>query len=332
MPGHRMSLFALTALVMVSCFPPAAGKTWRLKKDRQWEPVTASPDERYAHAVARLKRVVQSGDAEAADERVEELKAQFPERVRPDLDLFVEGELLYWTDKYAKAMVKYEKLFEDYPGSEFADLVLQREWAIGQAYLEGRKKTVLGFIRIAGYAEGVEIMERISDRAGLDEPESIGLTAAVSVAEHYERREQYLEAYLKWSEIASYYDAGPIGRKATLRMAENNLLAYDQAPEGRRHLYDASKLRTARTYYDKLVRRYPDEARQHDAREKIDVIDEKMAYKQYTIGQYYERTDKRRAAYLYYDMVVRNWPKTEAAELARQAIQRNRDEAAGGAK
>jgi len=45
-----------------------------------------------------------------------------------------------------------------------------------------------------------------------------------------------------------------------------------------------------------------------------------MAYKQFLIGQYYRRTGERRAAYLYFDMVVQNWPKTEAAGMARQAM------------
>lgn len=327
-----MPYMALIALTILSCCLTGTAKTWRLKKGQPWEPVSASPDQRYAQAVARLKRLAQSGDAEAVEEALSRLKEQFPDRVGPDLEAFLEGELLYWVDKYAKALVKYEKFFKDYPASELVDLVLEREWVIGQAYLDGRKKTVLGFIRISGHAEGVEIMERISDRAGLDEPDSIGLKAAISVAEHYERREKYLEAYLKWSEIASYWDSGPIGRKAILRMAEDNRLAYDQQPEGRRQLYDASKLTTAKTYYEKLVLRFPDEAEQHNAREKIEQVDEKMAYKQFTIGQYYQRTGKRQAANLYFDMVVQNWPETEAAELARQAIQQNMDEAVGGAK
>jgi outer membrane protein assembly factor BamD (BamD/ComL family) len=327
-----MTYLALLASTILSCGLTATAKTWRLKKDQQWESMAASPDQRYAQAVARLRRLVQSGDAEAAEEALTQLKEQFPERVGPDLDAFVEGELLYWTDKYAKALVKYEKFLKDYPGSEFADLVLEREWVIGQAYLDGRKKTVLGFIRMSGHAEGVEIMERISDRAGLDEPNSVGLRAAISVAEHYERREKYLEAYLKWSEIASYWDSGPVGRRAILRMAEDNRLAYDQEREGRRHLYDSSKLTTAKTYYEKLQLRFPADAEQHDASGKIKLVDEKMAHKELMIGQYYQRTGKRQAANLYFDMVMQNWPGTEAAELAKQAIERNMDEAVGGAK
>ena len=46
-----------------------------------------------------------------------------------------------------------------------------------------------------------------------------------------------------------------------------------------------------------------------------------MAYKQFTIGQYYQRIGKTTAANLYFDMVVRDWPETEAAALAKQALE-----------
>lgn len=292
----------------------------RLNNGERRESATAGPDEQYLHAVAEIKKLVQEGEAGAARDIVKQLKEEFPDRAGPDLDIFVDGELRYWKDRYGKALVKYEKLLKSYPGSEFADAAMQREYDIAQAYLGGRKKTILGFIKISGYSEGVEIMEKISDRAGIDEPNSVGLNAAVAVAEHYERTEQYLEGYLKWSEIASYWETGPIGKRAIYRMAEDNFLAYNRRDPAKRHRFDASKLTTAKTYYERFLALYPAEAAQNDVPAKIKQIDEDMAYKQFKIGQYYRRLGKDRAAYLYFDMVIQNWPKTEAAEMARQAI------------
>lgn len=316
----RMQYVALAAGVALLCCHAATAKTWRLKAGDGWESVDAAPQEQYLHAIAEIKRLVRAGESDAAGEAIEQLRDEFPDRVGPDLDLFIEGELHYWADHYGKALLKYEKLLKDHPGSEFADLALEREYEIAQAYLHGRKKTILGFMKISGVDEGIEIMERISDRAGLDETDSVGLKAAIAVAEHYERTEQYLEAYLKWSEIASYWETGPVGKRAMFRMAEDNFLAYNQPPEHRRPYFDASKLTTAQTYYTKFMQLYPQEADEHDIPAKLKQIDEQMAYKQFLIGQYYRRTGERRAAYLYFDMVVQNWPKTEAAGMARQAM------------
>ncbi len=311
-----MSLIVLLTLLSVGA---GAQETWRLKDGENWESVKSDPQQQYALRVAELKDLLRSGDSDAVEQALAALKDEFPQYVGPDLDLFVEGEIQYWKDRYAKAMKKYEKLLKDYPGSEFAPAVLEREYDMAKEYLGGRKKTVLGILKIRGYAEGVELMERISDRAGLDEPNSVGLKAAVAVAEHYEAREKYLEAYLKWSEIASYWETGPVGKRALLRMAEDNLLAYNQPPPRRRPLLDASKLVTAKTYFEKYAALYPNDVRKYKITEKIKQIDEEMAYKQYTIGEYYARTGKTEAANLYFDMVVKNWPDTDAARLAERA-------------
>jgi outer membrane protein assembly factor BamD len=327
-----MQTAVVVLCTVLVCGQSVSAKTWRLKAGRQWKSVGDTPQEQYLHRIAEIRNLVYAGEYKEAKEALEGLKEDFPERVGPDTELFIEGETYYWQDKYDKAVSKYEKLLKDFPGSEFAELALEREYVMGQAYLNGRKKTVLGLIRIAGYAEGVEIMERITDRAGLDEPNSVGLDAAVAVAEHYEQREQYLDAYLKWSEIASYWESGPIGKKALYRMAENNLAAYNVPPEHRRAYFDASKLTTAETYYERFATLHPEEAEQRGVPEKLERIDEQMSYKQLTIAQYYQRTGKHRAARLYFDMIVQNWPDTEAAEIARQALEQGlgEEEDAGG--
>jgi len=322
---HRMCFLGWAASILLTCGQGVVADTWWLKDGEKWKAVEADPQEKYVHALAELKKLVQTGDAKAVKDALEQLKEEFPDRVGPDLDLFIGGELRYWQDRYNKAMTQFEKLLEDYPGSDFAAAALEREFAMGRDYLNGRKISVLGLFKIAGYAEGVEIMERISDRAGLDEPNGVGLRAAIAVAEHFEIKEDYLEAHLKWAEIASYWETGAVGRRALYRMAENNLAAYNEPRPERRHHYDASKLTTARAYYEKFLLLYPKEGKEKGIPGKIEQIDEQMAYKQFTIGQYYRRTGESRAANLYFDMVVRNWPGTAAAALARDALEQSLD-------
>ncbi len=325
MSKHRMGYLGLAVCVALSCHYSATAKTWRLKDADEWEAVIAGPQEQYLRAVAQIEKLLREGDSKAVKKALKQLKEDFPNRVGPDLDLFINGELHYWQNDYAKAMAKFEKLLKDYPGGEFARPALEREFDMGQDYLEGRKKSILGLIKFTAYADGVEIMERISDRAGLDEPNGVGLNAAIAVAEHYERQKKYIEAYLKWSEIASYWETGPLGKRALYRMAENNLAAYNRYPQQKRANYDASKLTMAKTYYEKFAVLYPEEARQKGVPEKIRQIDEQMAFKQFTIASYYRRTGKHGAANLYFDMIVQNWPKTEAAAMARQALEERLD-------
>ncbi len=318
---YRMRYVAVTLLLTVSfCAIVVASQTWRLDEGRQWKSTANDPHERYLLALAELKDFVRTADSKEVKAAVAELKDEFPQYVGPDLELFIEGERYFWQDRYSKALAKYEKLLKNHPTSEFAEPTMNRQFEMAKAYFAGRKKTVLGFIKVSGYPTGVEIMEKISDRTGLDEPNSIGLKAAITVAEHYDATEQYYEGYIKWSEIASYWETGPVGKKALIRMAEDNLAAYNEARPNRRPLLDTSRLTTAKTYFDKYAMLYPAEITEHDIPEKLKLIDEQMAMKEYTVGCYYRRVKKYEAARLYFDLVVQNWPKTEGSELAAQAL------------
>jgi outer membrane protein assembly factor BamD (BamD/ComL family) len=211
-------------------------------------------------------------------------------------------------------------MLNNYPRSELREAALEREFAIAQSYLAGRKKRVLGFIPLKGYAEGIEIMERISDRVGLDEPDGIGFKAALAVAKNYEERKQYNEAHLKWSEISSHFQTGQIGKDALLNMARCKYAEYNKKPKRRRALFDASSLTSAKSYYERFRLLYPADARELHIDEKLKEIDEQIAHKQLTVGKYYRKTGNTQAANLYFEMVSKDWPNTEAAGAARALL------------
>jgi outer membrane protein assembly factor BamD (BamD/ComL family) len=318
--GKGIRLSGMAVLTACLCCGAAATETWRLAKDQQWQSVTANPQQEYLHAMAELNDLIRSGEAKDAREALKAIKEQYPQRVGPDLDQFVDAELDYWNDNYEKAVPEYDKLLKNFPGSEYAGTANAREYDMAKAYLNGRKKIVLWFIPMDGHAEGVKIMEKITDRTGLQDPNGVGLKAAIDVAEYHESVREYLDAYTKWAEIAAYWEKGPVAKRAIYRMAEDNFLAYDEHPPARRAFFDATPLITARKYYEKYAKLWPGEVDSLDIPDKLKQIDEKMAFKQYTIGQYYRRAGKKDAAGYYFDMTVKNWPKTEGADKAREAL------------
>jgi len=216
---------------------------------------------------------------------------------------------------FTKALRIYEKLLTEQPDSDFRDQVMDRQYAIATAYLGGQKKRVFRVVKLKGYAEGVRIMEKITDRAGLDTP--MGLNASISVAEHYERKKEFNAAYLKWWEISSQYQRGKTGRDALLNMARCKHAAYNNHPEHKRAFYDASSLSIAKSCYEKFKLLYPTDTEEIDVDEVLKEINEQLAYKQFSIGQYYQRTGNKKSANLYFDMVLNDWPGTKAAEMAK---------------
>jgi outer membrane protein assembly factor BamD len=307
------------SLVVAVCSVVSAvwADTWVLQDSGELKPALVDSNDKYLLAVAEVKKLIDAGQTDAAKKAFSSLKKDFPKDAGHDFDLFVKAELFYCRGYFSRAVVSYNKLLNKYPQSKFYEPALDREFIIGESFLAGRKKRVLVIFKMSGFSEGVKIMEGISDRSGLDDPNGLGLKAAVAVAERYEEKQKFSEAYLKWSEIASYWETGKIGKEALLKMAQNKLAAYNAAPSERRCRYDASRLTTARTYYEKFNLLYSEDAQKLGVPAIIQEIDEQLAYKEYVVGKYYQRTGSKQAANLYFDMVIHNWPNSKAAQMAK---------------
>ena len=307
-----------TLIVLSAVFSIASSGTWRLEEGGNWKQVSQQGQDKFLMAVAEGKKLVNTGQTKAARKAFEQLKEDFPEIAGPDLDRFIKAELLLSRRKLTKAARTYDKLLTDFPGTKLREAALERQFAIGTAYLGDQKKTVLGFLKISGYAEGIRIMEKVTDRAGIDS--TMGVEAAIAVARNYEKRKKLQEAYLKWWEISLEWQTGIIGRDALLGMAQAKHAIYNEHPENRRAFYDASCLRSAKSYYERFRLLYPEDAEKIGVDRILNEITEQLANKEYVTGQYYQKTGNIQSANLYYNMVVTNWPESAAAEGAKSML------------
>ena len=282
---------------------------------------SAESEDKFLAAVAEAKKFVETGPPSAAREAYDAIKTDFPETAGPDFDIFVKAEIYYCKNQFAKAVRNYNKMLTEFPKSKLTDAALNREFAVAKAYLAGRKKTLLGLIKIKGYAEGIKIMEKIAERVGLDT--QMGIDASVAVAQNYEQRKKFNEAFLKWWEISLEWETGSVGRDALLGMARNKHAVYNKPSEYKRPFYDASCLNSAKSYYGRFKLLYPKEAKEIGVDEILIEIDEQLAYKQLSIGQYYQRTGNIQSANLYFDMVVSDWPGSKAAQQAKELLTKN---------
>jgi outer membrane protein assembly factor BamD (BamD/ComL family) len=292
-----------------------------LGEDGQWK--TVSSEDGYLLAVAEIKKSVNMGETKAVVQAINKLKKDYPEAAGPDLDALMKSEMLFCEGKFTKAVRSYDKFLEDFPTSKFYEAALDREFSIATAFLGGQKKRVLGVFMMSRYDEGVKIMEKITDRAG---GAPIGVKAALAVAEYYEKRGKFADAYQKWSEISSRWPTGQIGKDALLSMARCKHAAY-RGPK-----YNGSNLVSAKSYYENYRLRYPEDAKAIDTDKILKQINEQIAYKEFTIGKYYQKAANDQSANLYYQMVIDDWPGSTAAEMAKEAMKEKKTDAQKGKK
>jgi len=321
----------LAAILIISGLPSqcagATAETWHLNQGQDWKSLSSnSPNDKYLLEVARIKQLIENGQTEDVQQALNQLKEDFPKIAGPDLDAFIQAEILFANGKLVKASRSYDKFLDKYyHDSGLYKAALVRQFHIGTTFLAGRKRKVLKLFKIRGYATGAKIMERITERAP-DEP--IGIKAAVSIAQSYEKRKKFEDAYEKWAQILAQWPDDKIAKDALLATARCRHANY-RGPN-----YDASDLAgrpfSVQTYYDSAKAsyedfnsKYPQDATRIGVEQMIQTIDQQMAYKDLKTARYYQKTGSIEAANHYYRMVASQWPGTEAAKMAQDSLNKN---------
>ena len=289
-----------------------AETTWRLQQDG-WVDVATEPQGQYVLDVAEFKQYVATGQAKEAEKALAQLKEKYPNIVGEDMDAFSKGEILYSQRKFIKAFEQYDRFMNAYPQSALNDSALERQYEIARAFLYGQKRSLFVF-RIRAYEEAAGMIERIVERTG-DAP--IAKRSMKTLAQSYEDRGEFTEAYYRWSDTWDKWPSGQIGADALLGMADNLHASY-RGPK-----YDASMLNSSRDYYEQYIAKYSLWAQEQGISTIIDEIDEQIAEKQLDIAMYYERTSSVTAANLYFQRIVDEWPNSVAAKIATGKLEIN---------
>jgi outer membrane protein assembly factor BamD (BamD/ComL family) len=303
------TVFFLALIAFVSA---DAAETYHLKDGKDWKKIDQAEGDDYARAVSNIKQLIVKSKHKEAKKALGELKTAFPESAGEDFDVFVAAELLYAKKKLIKASRKYTEFLNSYPDSSFFESAMERQFSIADTFVKGYTRSFLFVFRLHTYEEADVIMHDIADRSG-DAP--IAKRALKTLAKGYQKRKKYIEAYDVWAEISSTWPTGDLGRDSLLEMAQSLHSAY-KGPK-----YDSSTLVSAKSYYENFRERYPLDVDKYDVNEKIKLVEEQLAYKEFEIAEYYARAELPEAANLYYQHTSDSWQGTTAAKLADEVIE-----------
>jgi len=333
MPRYKIRVvIVLAVMLLLSVCSLARAEIRYLGQAGDTSSVSQQSQDNYLLAVAQIEKLVDTGKCKAALRAFNQLKTDFPEIARQDSNdfaLFIKAEMLRCKGKFAKAARAYSGLMDEFPPeSRFYKAALDRQFSIATAFLAGRKRPVLGVFKIKGYAEGVRIMDGINYRLGFGDP--IGIKAAVEVAKSYQERKKYDEAYYRWDEIREQCSSVTLRKDALLAMAQCRLAVYkgyeyDTSALIGRPLNPESYYNSAKSCYEKFRQQYPDDVNDFGIGQSLKEIDEELAFKQFKIGQHYQRTGNNLSANLYFQMVVNSWPQTNTAKMANEMLIKNSD-------
>lgn len=171
-----------------------------------------------------------------------------------------------------------------------------------EAYERGMQHFESGrYSRAAEYFQGVFDYGRTSD---------VAPDAQLQLARSYYRNGEYILAANEYTRFISTYRNDPRSEQAEFERARSY---YQLSPQ---YELDQTNTRQALTYMQLFLDRYPNSELAPQAEERIRELREKLAHKEFSSAELYERRELYEAAAINYERVFDQYPDTKWADDA----------------
>lgn len=310
MNTRAIIVLSLTAGMLLVA-PAVGGEEESVRRGGKWvrlsKPVGGTP----AGETAIIRRHVHRREYSAAVKAAKKFLKRYPSDALREEVLWLAGEAEMARQRYWQAYKWYEKQLKEFPGGAKLERALTMEMEIARAFLAGKKRKLLKMIPVSAVGDGIEILQRIAQRAPGTQQAELALLA---IGDHYFDKgdwEAAVDAYDSYLMLFPKSDRSPY---AELRVAEALRRSYDGSE------WDETPLIEAEQRYKAFAMRYPGAAREAQVASVLQQLRSQRAAKQYQIAQFYLRAGKSKSAEYYLNLLIRDFPETEWAQRAHGAM------------
>ena len=211
---------------------------------------------------------------------------------------------------FYEAYLAYQKVIDKYPFSERIQEIIEREYNIGEKFMAGEKRKVMG-IDLPVENPAIEIFTKIVENS------TYGPLAA---------KAQYkLGLVLKG--LLRYYEAEDAFNKVIINYPDSEWvgaakfqIASCRASLSRNSDYDQGATKEAKEQFEAFVREHPDAVLSREAEKNIEALNAKEAEGAYNIAVFYEKQRAYDAAKIYYSDIINNYPNSPFAPKALERL------------
>jgi len=277
----------------------------------QWVPVTPPAEGTPAGELALIRRHLLQGRSGKALKAAKEFLKRYPDDPAQEEALLLAGEAELKRGRYYQAFERFDRQLSEFPAGRFFDRAIDREHQIAEAFLAGKKRILLGFVRLPAREEGLSILERIAEHAP---GSSAAEKALLRIADDHFQRREHAEAIGAYDTFLALFGNSHNAAGAMLRAAQATYASF------RGVAFDVTPLLDAEHRYRALAERFPVTAESAGVRRTRLEIKELRAQKLFQTARFYGRTRRPGPARFYYQRVGRQYPQTTWAEMADQAL------------
>ncbi len=212
---------------------------------------------------------------------------------------------------YLAAADSYRRLVERYPSSPHFDEAIEAQFRIGEMYLAGKKKKILGISFGNSLDRAVTIFANIVRTAPYGKYTARAQFNIGLAREKQNVPEMAVEAY---QAVVNKFPNEPVAADAQYQIGYIWLMA------ARKGTTDAAATTNAKTAFQDFLLHYPHSEKAAQARANLALLEHKETTSSYQVAKFYDKQKYYRAAVIYYNEVIRQQPGSTESNLAKKRI------------
>lgn len=217
-----------------------------------------------------------------------------------------------------RAFDEYQAFLTRYPDSKQFNAATEAQVRIANTYLEGKKVKVLGVPLGSGYDTAAKMYTSILATAPFS---PFAPMAQFNLGLAYEKQGRVAEAVQAYQTVLDRYPASALADDALYQIGYVNMrVGFAGGSQ------DLSALILARNTFEDFLLQFPDSEKVPQARENMALILGRESRDILSVAKFYDRSRDFRAAFIYYNDVIRRNPTSPDAELARVRIEELRND------
>jgi outer membrane assembly lipoprotein YfiO len=253
----------------------------------------------------------QENKLKEAREEFKKLIKYFPRAKEAAEAQFYLGLIEEKSNRLYEAFLEYQKVIDKYPFSERIQEIIERQYKIGEAFMEGKAKLGMGKNILVEHPS-IEIFRKVVENSTYGPLAPIAQYKLGLVLKSLGR---FQEAEEEFEKVLSNYPNSEWFSAAKFQIASCKA-SLSRSPD-----YDQERTAEAKEMFEEFVKEHPDATLSKEAERNIEELKEKEAKSNFDIGFFYERQKIYDSAKLYYNFVIENYPKSIWAAKAFERLQ-----------
>ena len=310
--AHAITFFAAGAICLLTCRQASAEIQY--KAGEGWSTVDGTGDQTTeSTASAQLQKAEdmdKAGDFRHAQIAYFNLTRKFPRSGAAAEAQLKSGDMALASGDYDQAYKLYNEYLTKYPKGDDFDKALEGIYNVGQKYLEGARRKLLGVRAFPSMARAQQIFESIVKVAPFSKWAPLAQFYAGQALEKQGQPDQAIAAY---EEVISRYPTDPAAADAQYQIGYVYLVESRTA-------YDKKAANKASDAFNDFLARYPNSEKAAQAQDNLKTLQTRENSGALNIAKYYDKRKDYKAAVIYYNEVIKQQPGTPDAKTAQDRI------------